>query len=156
ARLSWRRSFRIARKHCGSKISFDPPRRLGTSVARFFFFSLRQQRHEAGGEGDVLSEAGTALRLLWVLAPTLDLEALVELCRREGGLGIDPRFDERQCQDERAQRRRREMEGGKTVRVVGLDGLYECSECRLRLRYRHDTGSNVERCSVALGRPVDM
>src|SRR5689334_6820811 len=51
-------------------------------------FSGVEQRHEMGGERDILPKAQSALGLLGVLAPAPDLIALVELGTHEGRLRI--------------------------------------------------------------------
>src|SRR5579885_3513051 len=115
-----------------------------------------QQLEKPGREPHVLAQRGAAASLLLVLAPLLDLEALVELRQGEGGLGVDSLLDERQRQHHRAAGRGGEMERRQRHRVMRRDRGPQRREARLGLRPRHDPGGDAERRAVARLEPIEQ
>ena len=81
-----------------------------------------QQTQKPVRQRHVVLERGAALGLLAILAPLLDLEALVELRRGEGAFDIEPRFDQRQRHHQRAGGAGGEVEGRQLQAVIALDG----------------------------------
>src|SRR5258707_15878149 len=92
-----------------------------------------EQRDEARGGGDIVGERATASRSLGILAPSLDLERLVQLRDGERSFRIEPALEQCERDDQRAARsgqrvQRREMEivlrgDGPGKRVEGLRRL---------------------------------
>src|SRR6185437_6541022 len=80
-----------------------------------------QQRQKPVRQRDIVLDRGSALHLLGVLAPLLDLEALVELRGGKGPLDAESSLGQRQRHHQRAAGGGGEMERGELERGEALD-----------------------------------
>src|SRR5579862_319731 len=130
----------------------SPPRSTGIDNSSI----AAQQAGKTGGERDVVFEPRAALRLLRILAPALDLKALIELRRFESRLGGESPLDQCKAKDQRAAGGHGEMECDEHHRIVSGDGALERGEHRLALRNRRDAMGDREPRIVARLGPIEQ
>ncbi len=76
----------------GSAFLFELPqnvRHFDGAPPRLCPVSVLEQVGEPFGQPQIVAQSGAALGLLRVFAPSLDLEAFVELGRSEGSIGVE-------------------------------------------------------------------
>src|SRR6185312_2318208 len=115
-----------------------------------------KQAEKPRREANVLLERGAPARLLGILAPALHLIGFVELCRLEGGVGVESLLEKGKAQHHRAASGGGEMERRQFHRALAFDRALDRRE-RLRcLRDRRDAARRDELCRAALFDPIEQ